>query len=86
MPKFRVTAVRRGDVKHDLSNPHPLTHIAMQAFRDRPHHDGTSFAPYFERRPGQHRSSVRNEAEALLQCLEGQGRLYRDRYGWWRLV
>src|SRR5258708_25386755 len=77
------------------TEPHPLENITLQAFAEREHHDSSSlgyfldnttalggFFPDGRRRRRSSRKVCAKLANAVLETMKWQGKLYQDKYGW----
>ena len=71
-----------------MEDVHPLANIIVQAFFKKPHHDGTTLAPYlFGNAALGHKDFryYRHVAEHALETLHASGALVRDGQGWYLL-
>ena len=74
-----------GPVMIDKIKPHPLEPMAWKAFAERDHQDSTSLGYFLAGAVvtgGNHAYS--KVARDVLTYMEAQGKLVRDRQGWWR--
>jgi hypothetical protein len=85
---FKTTNfISRRPVMEDV---HPLAGIIVQAFAEKPRHDGTSLAPYLfgtaalRPRPKEFRH-YRHVAEHALEIMHRAGLVVRDGHGWFLL-
>ena len=79
------------------TEPHPLENITLRAFAEREHHDSSSLGfflnettavgCYFPNGLRRKKSSLRvciKAAKEVLETMEWQGKMERDRAGWYR--
>jgi hypothetical protein len=61
---------------------HPLEPVVWKAFAERDHHDGSSLGYFMGGAAERH--AYAEVARLVLGYMEKQGKLVRDKQGWWR--